>query len=276
VSELCDRAAMRLCAACCMVLLGPGLAANRASAQDSPPAAEKLIRSAAAAYTEQVARGWKYTYREDEEEFLVDKKRQRAPSPRKTYEIIMLEGEPYRKLLLVNGQPLDEPAQKKVDEDLEKARKERVQKSPRIVTKSFQCDLAGIEQVERIFDSRVTGEETVLGRKSWRVESVPKRGFHPATREERQTASTHRVTWIDEQDGVELKNLSTFFRAADNFQAGTQLEQEFGKVGADWLPATTVLRFDVTIGVMQHAYGETHIRDYDYKRFTVESRIVQP
>src|SRR5882724_11743390 len=91
---------------------------------DTAPTPSQLIRAAIAARKAQDEKGWKFTYHEDEEQFE-NKKGQVVSRVIRTYDVIMLEGEPYRKLILSNGEPLDAKTQKRVDEDLEKARAER-------------------------------------------------------------------------------------------------------------------------------------------------------
>jgi hypothetical protein len=194
----------------------------------------------------------------------------------------MLEGESYRKLVLIGGKPIDDETQEQVNQDLEKERAKRRQqqkKSP-TVTKYFNVSPAGIEQLEQLFDTKVIGEETVLGRKTWRLESVPKRNLRPADKEidkeEVATAITRVVTWIDRQDGVEIKQTSTFASAFRDIHVGTELTVEFSKVVEAWLPGTFRARFDYKTGLMQHSFTESDGRRYDYKRFTADSRIVTP
>jgi dihydrofolate reductase len=249
------------------------------------PSPGQLIRAAVAVKT--AHRDWKYTYREDEQWFLVDKKGQRvrsaAPSGRKTFDVIMLEGESYRKLVLIDGKPLDAKTEEQVNQDLENERAQRRQqpKNPPAVTKKFTVSPVGVEQLERFFETKVTGEETVLGRKTWRLESIPQRNFpqsnlRPIDKEGVPTFITGVVTWIDQQEGVEIKQTSVFTSAPGDIQVGTELTVEFSKVGEAWLPDTIRARFDYKTGMMQHSYREQDVRSYDYKRFTVDSTIVTP
>ena len=58
---------------------------------------EQLIQKAIAAHKAQEERGWKFTWREDQESR--DEKGQPAHPFLKTYDVIMLEGDTYRKLI---------------------------------------------------------------------------------------------------------------------------------------------------------------------------------
>jgi hypothetical protein len=146
-------------------------------AQAVPPTPALLIHRAIGVLKAQEKSGLKYTYREDLVETKV-KNGQALPPVRKTYEHLLLEGEDYRKLVLIDGQPLDARTQKEVDGELRKVQAERekhlIELNPRARKKSPLGDLG---QIEQLFDNKVTGEETVLGRRAWRLESEPKPGY---------------------------------------------------------------------------------------------------
>jgi len=260
-----------------LILLSP-----LAASADALPSPEQLIRAAVAVKTAQ--RDWKYTYREDEQWFSIDKKGRRAPSAapseRKTFDVIMLEGESYRKLVLIDGKPLDAKTEEQVNRDLEKERAERRRQPKKpTVTKRFTISPVELGQLEQFFETKVAGEETVLGRKAWCLESAPPRNFlqrnlRPADKEDVSTYVTRVVTWIDRREGVEIRQTSNFASPIGGIQAGTELTVEFSKIGEAWLPETIRARFDYKTGVMQHTYREQYVRCYDYKRFTVDSSLM--
>jgi hypothetical protein len=81
----------------------------------------------------------------------------------------MPEGENYSKLILIDVKPLDAKTQKKVDANLEKTRAER--RGNRLLSMRHTVSLGGLDLLMRLFDDKVTGEETISGRKTWRMES---------------------------------------------------------------------------------------------------------
>jgi len=240
-------------------------------AQDVSPAPGVLIARAIAVMKAQEDRGWKYTYREDRTESQIDKNGQSYSPVTKTYEHIMLEGENYSKLVLVDGKPLDAKTQQKVDRDLAN---ERANRQKHRLTFHREISLGDLDVLERLFDNRVTGEETVLDRKSWRVESEPKPGYRPASKEEDQILAARHINWFDEQEGARIRGLQTFIRAANGFQPGSTIQWDYLKSGDAWLPETLTLRVDLKVMSVVHARGETTQRYYDYKRFTVESTLL--
>ncbi len=229
------------------------------------PAAEKLLTAAIEAQRVQDRKGWKYTWREDEQEFQFNKKGERLKPKRKTFDVIMLEGENYRKLILENGKPLSKKLQKQVDREMEEARGER--KKRRLLSLARSVSLGGLDELNRLFDNKVTGEEVVRGRNAWRIESTPKKDLKPATKQDEEAMSTLRATWIDQQELAVVKERHTFLRAANSFQPGTQYEKEYVKVEGTWLPDLVIWKGNMKALAVIHARFETHRRDYDYKRF---------
>ena len=241
-----------------------------ASAADAPPP-DKLIAAALDAQHIQDQKGWKYIYREDEDQYQFGKKGDRLDPVRKTYEIIMLEGDNYRKLVLIDGRPLPDKVQKQVDKDLEQTRTER--KKGGLFTFSRSVSLGGLDELQRLFDNKVTGEDTVGGRKTWVIESQPKPGLKPADKKEEEAMSSLRATWIDQEEGVVVKERFTFMRATNSFQPGTQWERELVKVGGAWLTDTINWKGEMKPMAVIRARFETHSRFYEYKRFQAESKV---
>jgi hypothetical protein len=244
-----------------------------ALAQDAPPSAESLIRGAIAFQKAQDAKGWKFTYREDEEKLPVDKNGKPLTPSHRTYDNIMLEGDFYRKLILIEGKPPDAKLQKKIDAEVEHERAARHAHPTQ--TGRHTVRIGDLEQIARICDSKVTGEEAVSGRTAWRVESLPKADYKPAGKDEEKFLSARRVTWFDKQEGVATKFLEVFLRPTAGFLPGSEIEHELGKHGDAWLWDRMTLRYDVKMMAVVHGRGETHYRYYDYKKFDVESKIVE-
>jgi hypothetical protein len=230
----------------------------------APPEAAQLIHFALAADQAQNKRKIRFTYREDEE---------RPDEKTKTYDVIMLEGESYRKLILIGGQPLDVKTSKKVDAEMEKAREERKHRRSIGFHKTIQEP--DLEQVARLFDSKVTGEEEVNGRKAWRVESAPKPDATAKTPAEEEMLATKRIDWFDEEDGIQVRFRSTYVRNIHQLRAGHEMEAERGKVGDTWQFVSLTMRPNVKfMGGAIHVTSPVHYRYYDYKRFTAESTFI--
>jgi hypothetical protein len=78
-----------------------------------------------------------------------------------------------------------------------------------------------------MFDSKVTGSETVAGRKAWRVESLPKRDYKPPDEEEKRVLALRRIVWLDNSEGALLKSLDIFVQPAGGFLPGSEIETHY-------------------------------------------------
>jgi hypothetical protein len=243
----------------------PVLVVVAALADGSLPDAQQLIDRAMGVRKAQEAKGWKYTYREDEEW------RDATGNPMtpflRTYDVIMLEGDNYRKLILFDGKPIDAKTAKKVEAELAKTREERKKR------KAFHTvvHLGDLDTLNRLFDSKVTGEETIGGRKAWRVESDPKPGVKATTIADEELLATHRTTWFDEEEGIDLQRHTTYLRGVRNIRPGSEGEVEFGRIGEAWLPVRMVFRGEAKFYGVVSAFADRKTRYYDYKRFSVET-----
>jgi hypothetical protein len=232
------------------------------------PAPEHLIQAAIAARQAQTAKGYQFTWREETEQR--DLKDHPLKPFRRTYDVIMLEGQNYRKLILVDSQPLDTAMQRKVDRDLEKERELRKKHEFMRQVVPF----GGLTELERLFDSKVTGEGVIGGRKAWRIESEPKKAIKTANAQEEEILATRRVTWFDQEDGVELRRHVVYTRHIHNIQPGTLNDIEWGKVGDAWLPVLQHFYGDVSPMPGFHSSGNATTRYSDYKRFSAESTFI--
>jgi hypothetical protein len=240
------------------------------SAQSVPPSPADLIARAIAAQTSQSARGWKYTYREDHEQQQLGKNgKPSGPPSTKTYDHIMLEGETYSRLILIDGKPLDAKTQKQVDAELEKTRTER--RGNHHLSLHRTISLGGLDLLTRLFDNKVTGEETISGRRTWRMVSEPKSGYRPANKEEEEVMSSRRVNWFDQEDGFQIKETTIFVRATNSFQPGSTIDLDYIKIGEDWLLADAIMHADMKMMPAIHGRVDSHQRYSEYKRFSVDS-----
>ncbi len=234
------------------------------------PTAESIIERAVAVH--KAAARVKYTWREEQEQVHSDGKGGWKPAFTKTYDVIMLEGETYKKLVLQDGKPLDGKTQKKVDADLAKTRAARkAQQRSTLLRK--RMSVGDTEHLLKLFDNKLAGEELVEGRATWKVESEPKVGFTPEIAAEKSAMSSRRTTWFDKEAGAVVKRVDLTLRPNNSFQPGTEVEMTYAPVRDQWLMVSLVARFDVKFAPMVRIRGKDRHRMLDYKRFEVDSSL---
>lgn len=232
------------------------------------PTPDSLITRAIAVAKAQAERNWQYTYREDHTQSQLDKQGKAGPPEIRTYDHIMLEGSEYKKLILIDGKPLDPKTQKKVDADLEKTRAAR--RRSLLPSLHRSVSLGSLDMLPRLFDNEVTGREIVNGRAAWKIASTPKPDLKPANKQEEEALASRRTSWFDEQDGYRFRERIEFQRAANGFQPGTVIDLQFARVGEVWLPSDAIIRASMKFTLVRGRF-DSHQHYYDYKRFQTDS-----
>lgn len=234
------------------------------------PTAQRLIERAVE--IQKAASNVKFTWREEQEQVHSDGKGGWKPVFKKTFDVIMLEGDTYRKLVLLDGKSLDAKTEKKVQADLAKTREERKKQQKSSLLRK-RMSVGDTEQLLKLFDNKLLGEEVVEGRATWKVESEPKVGMTAVTPAEKSAMSSRRTTWFDKEAGVPVKRIDLTIRANNSFQPGTEVEMTFAPVRDQWLITSLVARFDVKFAAVIRVRGEDRHRMLDYKRFEVETTL---
>jgi hypothetical protein len=222
------------------------------------PTAQSLLAKAISIENAQDAKAWKFTFRENEEKSPVDKNGKALTPPHRTYDNIMLEGDLYRRLILIDGKPPDAKLQNQIDAEMEEERTARRAHPPG--TGRHEARAGDLAQIARMCDSTVTGQEVVSGRLAWRVESLPRPGYKPADKEEEKFLNARRVTWFDSQEGSAVKFLEVFLRPTAGFLPGSEIERAFGKHGDAWLIDSLDLRYSSKLYGVVRGQGVVHLR----------------
>src|SRR5579884_2753701 len=130
----------------------------------------------------------------------------RSGNESKTYQVTMLFGSPYNKLIRENGKPLSASDQKAEEEKFQKAVKQRRSESAserarRIADyeKDRKRDHLMMEQLTKAFDFKVTGQTQTAGRSVYVLNATPRKGYQPPNKEAKVLTGMRGTLWIDQQ-----------------------------------------------------------------------------
>jgi hypothetical protein len=167
------------------------------AAADEPTAPEIIRRS-----VEANERDWKagpsYSHQERDVETKSEEKTDR------TWEVFLMDGSPYRRLVAVDGSPLS-PARQKQEEAREgrelarrraetaEEREQRIQKYRR----EREQDHILMTQMAAAFDFTVTGQETLSGHPVYVLSAEPKRDYQPPNHEAKVLTGMRGKLWVD-------------------------------------------------------------------------------
>jgi hypothetical protein len=137
----------------------------------------------------------------------------------KTYQVMMIEGSPYNKLLSKNGQRLSPAEAAQEDRKLQQEIEHRRHESPsarqkRIAeyAKERRQDHALMSQMVKAFNFTLDGEDTVDGRRCYVLDATPKPGYHPPNRDTRVLKGMRGKMWVDAQQYQWVKVQAEVFR----------------------------------------------------------------
>jgi hypothetical protein len=122
----------------------------------------------------------------------------------KTYEVLMILGSPYQRLVAVNGEPLPPELQAKEERKLQAAILQRKEESPqerdRRIAKYEQerkRDHLLPDQMTKALDFQVVGEQQLGSSEVCVLKATPHPGFEPSSREAKVLTGMEGTLWID-------------------------------------------------------------------------------
>jgi hypothetical protein len=233
-----------------------------------------LMRRSAIAAEEnsKKARAFAYTETIVDREFDAQGKEKERSS--ETWEVIGLEGSPYRKLVKRNDSPLSAKEQAKEDERLrEETDKRRAESSEQRGRRLFSITYSLTVPYHRIADIyflRLVEEKPDY----WVVEGVPNPAFVPQNRDEKESMHFRIRAEIDRDDFVYRKLDMEVVSSGSRLKPGSRIEVRQEKIQDVWL--IQEIRFTYVLGVVKllKSRGERTITLRDFKKFQVESNLV--
>jgi hypothetical protein len=184
----------------------------------------------------------------------------------KTYEVMVIDGSNYNKLIAVNDKPLSGTEQRTENQKMARERARRTSESSAERKKRIakyererQQDHVMMHEMMNAFTFKLAGRETVNGRACWVLDATPKPGYVPINRDARVLTGMKGKLWIDEQEvqwmKVEAEVVKPVsFYAVATVTPGTRFELEQKPVGDGvWLPAHFSVKVNSTVlGLFSH------------------------
>jgi hypothetical protein len=257
------------------------------SLSDVPTAQEILERSLKAS-----EQNWKlsenYTWKETRIFREKDRNGKVKEQRSRTYDVTIIDGKEYERLILEDGRPLPPEKERKEQAKLDKEIAELQKESPSDRARRLAKQKEEREERERMFRAvpkafrfQVVGEETIEGRPTWVIAATPREGFKPFNRPTSWLPKMKGKLWIDKQALIWLKadvetlDTISFGLLLARVGKGSTMHFEQQLVNGEvWMPRRTEVEFDARLALLKKLYGETEILYSDYKKFSSDSTIV--
>ena len=207
---------------------------------------------------------------------------------REAWETLILDGEPYRRQTERDGKPLSSEEQrseqKKLDRqtaDLAKETSEQRQKRIGEAEKRRKREFAFLSEIPDLYNLKLDGEDTIDGRPVWVVSGAPRPGAQAKTRDAKVLLKVRGRLWIDKSTyqwaKVEAETTGTISwgLVLARLNPGAKLVFEQSEVNSDlWLPKRLFVYGSGRLGLVKRLTQDQEIDWSNYKRFSVDSKIV--
>ena len=257
-----------------------GLIGSAAFAETTAPDPVELVRRSVPAVLANSEKTQLYAYREYRVEREHDKNGKETERKTYTWDVIGLEGSTYRKLIQRNDQPLAPKEQKREDERLVKETARRRKETPeqrrnRVLSFSYSLTFR-YERMTDLFDLEYKGEEAVEGRTAYVVQGMPKPGVRPANDNEKELLNYRVRVWIDQEELTTPRIEFEVIGDHSRMQKGSMFDwsSERDEAGV-WLLKELRIRYNIRFFKALAAHGEVTETYSDYKRFQVDSRLLE-
>lgn len=183
-----------------------------------------------------------------------------AQPTRKTYEVLMIEGSPYRKMIAEDGRDLSPVAaheeEQKFQREIEKRRRESPRERQKRIAKYAEerdHDHTFLSEIPVAFVFRMSNQRSPESDAVWLVEGRPKPGYTPSTREGKVLASMNFKFWIDKATcqwlriEAEVQHPVSIYGMFAKVGPGTKFTLEQAPVSPNiWLPKHFTMHVDAT------------------------------
>jgi hypothetical protein len=186
------------------------------------------------------------------------------------YEVLYLEGAPYRKLLATEGKPLKGKQARDEEDRMRMTAAERRAAPAKKGSPTLRAGVA-LTDVLRLMNHTLLRQEEVRGRKAWVVQSEPKKGLMAASPADAQVLCYRYTFWIDQEDRVASKIQFEVIREGVDGQPGSRAEFLFAKENDSLWMLRNLDSYLITKGKPREFWQQE--RFSDFKKFSADSTI---
>jgi hypothetical protein len=225
-----------------------------------------------------------YTYIEHDEERSFDKHAKLVKTERQTYEVLILGGHDYERLIERDDKPLSpgdaHKEQEKMDKEIEQRKRESEDDKAKI-EKRRREQRKFLDEIPEEFNFQLLGVESVSGKPAWVITADPKPGYQPKDRGAKLIAKMRGKVWIDQGEyqwvKIEAQAIGTLSYGFGmlKINPGATVSFEQTRVNDEvWLPASASIRVDGRAALFVGIHSEIDLRFRDYRKFQAESQLL--
>jgi len=241
----------------------------------------ELIRKSADNDVENTRRQRDYTYVQRNERRGTDRQGRAKPTESKTFEVVVLSGEPTQKLIARDDKPLSEKEAKQEEEKIQKLiakygkesegeRKKRLAKGE----KTAEEDRRFVREVADAFKFRLVRTESIDGRETYVIDADPLPGYKPKLKDADLLPKVRFRLWLDKADtqwaklDIECIDTISWGLFLARVQKGSTIHLEQTRVNDEvWLPKHFTLKMDARVVLLKTLKMDIDVSFRDYRKF---------
>lgn len=208
---------------------------------------------------------------------------------RKTHDVVLIEGTPYRMLLEEDGEPapFSDPARRQ--EELQRVlglrqRETPAQRERRLAEYKARRERyhKAIQEIPDAFNFRLLREELVDGRPAYLIEASPRPGYRPIDRYSKLFTQVAGRLWIDKEEhfwsrlDAELLDTVTFGWILVRIHAHSRVDMSQTRLQPGvWLPQRMWYRVALRVGLFRFYHVEEETLYSSYVPAAADSRLAR-
>ena len=251
--------------------------------------AREIVRQSIQAELENSKRAGNYTFLQRAEDRELDDNGRITSTESKTYDVTMLSGSSYRRLIERNDRPLPAKEEKKEEDKLRQSidvrrHETKAQRDKRIAEYNSHPgrNWELLNEIPDAFDFRLRGEEAVDGRPAYVVEGVPHPGYRPKSSEGRTFLPRLKITtWIDKADHnwvrlhAEVIEPISLALCLVRLAAGAQFDLQQTYINNEvWMPHVVRITGSARVALIKKINMQQEHTFRNFRRFQADSQIV--
>lgn len=205
-----------------------------------------------------------------------------------TYDVLIIGGRPYRKLIASNDRPLPERKARDVQSNFDKELRKRSQESDRErrnraaeEERQRRESRIFVQEIPEAFIFTLDGQDSIDGAPVWVISAQPRPGWRGKVRnwqmltkfKGRLWISTHDYQWVK----VEAETVApvSFGWVLARLQPGARLTFQQQRVNSEvWMPVRASTKIDARLALFKKVRAEVDVVWRDYRKFQADSRVV--
>lgn len=209
-----------------------------------------------------------------------DKETDKTPTGNKTYQITMIEGTPYQRLIAVDGKPLPpdqerEQMQRQQQVTARRRAETPEQRQARIAKwrRERTRDNAMMDQLTKAFNFDLVGEGKLRDFTIWILKATPRPGYRPPNMYAQVLTGMQGELWVDQQTYQWVKVMAQVIHPVSiqgflaRVEPGTQFELEKSPVsGGTWQVTHFSMKSHARVLFLFARNGSEDTTYFDYER----------